>query len=399
LPAVIESPLYDRRFALVFAGNILFTLANALLIHFARYVTFLGGDKTDVGWIMGSSAVAAILMRPWIGRWIDQFGAKKVWAAGYLLYIAAVLGYLTVDRLGPLVYLLRAASVLAPALIFTSTLAYLAHTTSPQRLAEAIGTLGIGGFLGVGVGPLLGDLFLGSMERTWTDFAWVFGTAAAFVAGGLVLLAPLPPIGPQPDHHPAPFFDTVQRFWPGSIMAVTFLFGAYIAVPFGFLAEFADSRRIHNVGLFFVVYCAWAILMRLVFRTLMQRIGRERMLLIGMVFMSAGMASFLLADNALMLMIPALLCATAHSFTYHNMVSLAVERFPPALRGTATAMALMVLDAGTMAAGPVLGYFDYRFSFVGLAVLSLVAGGVCELARATSRKEARRTSAACAAME
>ena len=54
-------------------------VANAMLVHFARWVAFLGGDERDIGWIMSVGAVSAVFLRPWVGSWIDRLGPRRTW--------------------------------------------------------------------------------------------------------------------------------------------------------------------------------------------------------------------------------------------------------------------------------------------------------------------------------
>ncbi len=68
------------------ASQICFVVANTLLAHYARWIEHLGGNLSDVGYINGAGAILGILMRPWLGQWINEFGAKKLWMIGYLIF-------------------------------------------------------------------------------------------------------------------------------------------------------------------------------------------------------------------------------------------------------------------------------------------------------------------------
>lgn len=338
-------------------------MGNTLLIHFARYVTLMGGDERDIGYIAGVATIGAFVLRPWMGRCIDVLGARTTWAGGYTVFIGATVALLAIDDIGPSLYLLRFVGTLAFSFIFASMLTYLSHTTEPRRLAEAIGSVGAGGFIGMIVGPALGDLFVGEVTRTWTDFVWLFGTASGLVAISLCLIPFLQSAPAHPDARQAPFFKSIYRHWPGMILLIAFAFGMCMAGIFAFLPDFADNREIHHVGGFFVVYGTWAILLRIVFRTLPQRIGRRRQLMIGMGFMAAGIFSFVWVDHAAMLVLPALLCGTGHSLGFHALMAAAVESFPQPLRGLGTSIVLMTFDAGGMIGAPLLGVLAKRYDY------------------------------------
>ena len=98
--------------------------------------------------------------------------------------------------------------------------------------------------------------------------------------------------------------------------------------------------------------------------------------------MSVGMCCFGLVDarHAWMIIVPALLAGTGHSLMFHTMVSLTLETFPAAVRGTGSALALIMLDLGTLVGAPVLGVIGEHFGF---AVLFGSIGAFCFLAAIT----------------
>ena len=91
---------------------------------------------------------------------------------GYLIFIVASLGNLLITEVGPMIYVARSGLLLAGAIVFASGLTYISQIAPEHRRTEAIGILGIGGFLGMLMGPLLGDVFL--VERTRDNFASLF---------------------------------------------------------------------------------------------------------------------------------------------------------------------------------------------------------------------------------
>jgi len=88
-------------------------------------------------------------------------------------------------------------------------------------------------------------------------------------------------------------------------------------------------------------------------------------LLIGMAFMSGGMFCFSFVDAAAswLIVIPALLTGTGHGLMFHTMTSLTLRSFPSQVRGTGSALALMMLDLGTIAGAPALGIIGDEFGY------------------------------------
>ena len=363
-------------------------LANTLIAHYARWIEHLGGDTRDVGWITGVGAVSALLFRPWMGQWINRLGARNMWAIGYVLFAVGSLGNLLMHELNWTLYILRATFALGVAISFSSSLTYITQTTPPNRRTEAIGSLGIAGFLGMLIGPFTGDLILGLGTRERVDFEVLFATAGAAILIPGILLAFLH--GAPPDAHAkrvrlADFARTVRQYWPGMIIAVHLLFGLCMTVPFVFLADYIDRESlaipgVSIIGLFFLCYAGIGVSIRIFMRRFPDRIGRRKVLLAGIAFMATGMLSFLLVDaqHSWNITIPGLLCGIGHGFMFHTGTSLLLEPFPDEVRGTASALALMLLDFGMFAGSPILGHlagtYGYHTIFLFIPSCCLLVG-------------------------
>ena len=173
--------LYNRNFNCAVLSQTVFALVNtALLAHYPRWIAYHGGEVDAIGWITGTAMIAGLVLRPWVGQWIDRFGARTIWLCGYTVFAFGSLSNLWIHDLGPAIYFCRALLVVGAAIIFSSSLTYVTHLAPPGRKAEAIGTLGAAAFLGIVFGPLLGELVL-SADQTRSEFETLFG-------GSVVLL-------------------------------------------------------------------------------------------------------------------------------------------------------------------------------------------------------------------
>lgn len=379
---ISQQKLYDRNFLIAFASQSFFVTANACMAHYGRWIGFLGGDELHVGLVMGAGPVASLLLRPWTGPWIDRVGARATQAIGYVAFMLTVASNLLLDDLGPLIYLMRAATAVSAALVFSSGIAYVTQTAPPTRRTEAIGTLGAGGFVGMIVGPFAGDLFLGAPVRTKSHFDLFFLAAVGSVFIALVLLYFLRPTPVRSSHSPIElreFFRVVRAYWPGSVLLVNVVFGLCMTIPFVFLAQYVDEIGLRRIGIFFVAYSAWGLCIRLGLRRLPEVLGRRPVLLVGLLFFGLGMFAFYLVDSRhpMWIVVPAIICGTGHGLTFHTMVGLTLEPFPIEYHGTGSVLALMHLDLGTVGGAPFLGAvanqlgINWIFAIVGLACFAV----------------------------
>lgn len=371
---LVDEPLYDRSFVLSFAGQTGFVLVNTLATtHFARWVDFLGGDTFEAGLVSGVGMLAALFLRPWIGQWINRWGALQMWFCGLAVFAIGTLGNAAVTSLGPLIFVLRGLLGLGASLVFASSLTYVAQNYPAARRTEAIGVLGAGGFLGMIMGPQLGDYILSAQQRQRSDFLLLFILAAIALAIPALLLA----FVRRPDVKPvkgsvklSQFVASSREHWPGAILLVILCFGLCMTVPFVFLANFIDEEHIVTggmlpIGIFFYCYAGWGLIVRLSLRRLPERIGRRKVLLAGIACMTIGMSCYLLVSESQpwMLVVPALISGTGHALMFHTMTSIALERFPPEQRGTGSALALMMLDLGMVGGSPILGWIADSYGF------------------------------------
>lgn len=363
--------LYDRNFLLALVSQTCFVAANTLMAHYARWIDFLGGNLREVGAVMGVGAMMGLLLRPWMAQWINRLGARTMWALGYLTFAVASLANLSIESVGPLIYVVRSMLVLGTAIVFTSGLTYISQTSPEHRRTEAIGIFGIGGFLGMLIGPFLGDLFLHDRERGNFVVLFLAATIANVLpAIGLYFLRPTESEGTGSSVRLADFIATTRRHWPGMILLVDLAFGICMAGPFVFVASFIDDAAlkiegVSVIGLFFLFYAGLGITIRLCSRRLPDRIGARKVLFAGVLFMSVGMCCFSIVDaeHSWRIIIPAVLAGTGHGLMFHTMTSLTLENFPKPVRGTGSALALMMLDLGTLAGAPILGEIGQRFGF------------------------------------
>jgi MFS family permease len=382
------SRLYTRSFLIAVVSQTFFMIAWTASSHYARWIAWLGGDESTIGWVTGVGAFSGVALRPWIGLWVNRLGARVLWAAGYLIFVTSVLANVLLHELGPMIYVLRCGLVIGASVTYGASLTYITQNAPPDRRTEAIGTFGLSGFTAMLIGPRLGDHILGVGDRTHGDFQLLFWTiSACLVAAGMVLFL----LKPTPREHRsspvrlADFVRSVRQYWPGSVLIVQFVFGICLAVPFVFLSHLADDLGLATegrspVGRFFFGYAIIAIAIRVLFRRIPDRFGRRKILILGLAMETAGMGSFLLVTSGRIedLLLPGILCGAGHGFAFHTMTALTLDRFPVDIRGTGSALALMVLDIGTVAGAPVLGMLANAHGYGAL----FIAAASCAFAAA-----------------
>ncbi len=181
--------LYTRQFFQVFAAAGFFMTGVALQFHFGQYVEFIGYGVDMLGLIMSISVVGTLLIRLHIGRWIDRLGCRPTWLVGTVV-VAMAVGSIQFTQQVWLIILLRVLSRMATASVMTTVAVFAAQIAPRGRRTESIGMIGLAGFLGMIIGPTLGDwIFSGSTDAIMPYRIFFSASAVcSLLAGGVILL-------------------------------------------------------------------------------------------------------------------------------------------------------------------------------------------------------------------
>src|SRR3954454_11015952 len=155
----------------------------------------LGGGISGLQWVVDGYTLmfAAVLLSA--GALSDRIGARRAFAAGLAVFVAASVGCGLAPSLAALV-VARFAQGAAAAVIMPSSMALLGHAyPDPVRRARAVAVWAMGGAVASSSGPVLGGLL------TLASWRLIFFVNLPVGAVALVLLARTE----RSPHRPAPF--------------------------------------------------------------------------------------------------------------------------------------------------------------------------------------------------
>ncbi len=376
--APLRRSVYDRSFWLAYAANGCAVTAFALHFRFADFVDFLGGSATATGTIWGVGMLGAVLARILTGWQADHRGLRWPWVAGAVLYAAASVGFLLVERVGPLIYVLRVAFSVALAAMFCCAVGFVWRGVPTPRRAEAVGLMGTSGFLGMVLGPQLADAVFRLPLSPWWQYKALFGLAAAlaFLELAIVLVAVAQPSAAWHTRRPElPLVNVLLRFFPSTVVPVTLLMGAAQSVVFTFLTRFVAARGLQGIGPFFAIYALWALCVRVIGRRVPERLGLERAILIACLLYGVTGLAFLWVDSYVALALVALIGGTGHAIMFPCVTALGAGHFPQDYTVTGVAVTLGLVDLANFIMAPTLGWIidQYGFTAMFLAYAALAA--------------------------
>jgi len=348
----VTERLFTRPFLLVSVASFTSGMAYALFLHFSGYLAGLGASDVQIGFIYAATAVASIAMRPLLGPVMDRHGRRPVILIGNVLNVVFILLYLTVTAIGPWVYAVRIGHGVAEAMLFSALFTYGTDVIPVSRRTEGIALFGVAGLLPIGVAGIVGDVVL-----SIAGFRELFLTAAGFAVVTFLLSLPLPERRPElaPGESPVGFWRIVamRRLLP--IWWMIGSFSTVLTAYFVFIRRYVDDTGVGSVGLFFSTYVALAILERILFGWLPDRIGRMKVLYPALASLVFGFFVLAGAGTWIGVAIAGALCGAGHGFTFPILTAMLVDRAPDSDRGSAMSLFTALFDVGTLIGGPVLG--------------------------------------------
>ena len=186
--ASTDDRLFTSAFLALAAADLAYFTASGLLIGVTPFFVTgpLGSDKAGLGLALGAFSATTVIVRPFVGRMVDRLGRRRLMLLGVALFAVMIAAHLIVTALWMLV-VVRLILGVAESLFFVAGFAALADLAPPGRTGEALSFASVALYLGIALGPGVGQLLL-----DWRGFsaAWIGGSLLALLAGAMVLLVP-----------------------------------------------------------------------------------------------------------------------------------------------------------------------------------------------------------------
>lgn len=372
-----EASLLTRPFVMVTAVTFLFFVYVGVLVPLVPRLIEedLGGTEVDIGINLAVFSLAAIAIRPWIGRWGDRYGRRVLLIGGGTVAALAALGAtLVTDRFALLP--LRGLMGAGEGALFVGAATMINDLAPAHRRAEATSYFSVAVFGGIGVGPILGEeISRGGRFDRGLVLAAVFGLASAVAA--LLLRDDRPRIvGPPADVGAPPrsrtgFHRAAVR--PGIVLACGI--AAFVAFN-AFVPEHARTVGLEGSMWVFALYSGVCLVVRIVGARVPERIGLARAGSIALVNLAAGFVLLAAVATPFGLFAGTFVIAIGMSFLYPALSAIAVNTGPTEARSQVVSTFTMFFEIGTVAGGIALGVVaelaGKRGGFGGAAVVSLV---------------------------
>jgi len=375
---VSQSPerLITPAFVALSAATLAFFIGGGIVLPVAPQFASdaIGADRLGVGVAIGAFSIAALILRPVVGWSSDRFGRRPLLVGGAVLTIAALAVHLVATDL--LVFIAaRALLGAGEGFFLVAALAAGSDLAPPSRRGEALSFLSLSLYLGIAIGPPIGEALIGAGYNA----VWLAALVITLAAVVLSLLTPesAPAVlaraggarSKSPLIHPAGLF-------PGLIILLG-LWG--MAGYLTFLPLHAREVGMDGAGPALVLYALVVVVLRVVGARWPDRFGAARVSGLALTVSAAGLAIIGLLATPEGLLAGTLVFATGVAFTMPALLALAVSRVPPGERGTVVGTTTVFLDISFGLAPMILGLLANDLGYGPTFLFSAVLAGLGSL--------------------
>lgn len=356
-----------------FATFAYFLAVGAIIPTLPRYVEGpLNSGSVAVGLAMGAFALTAVVLRPLVGRISDTRGRRILIIFGGTIVGATIVGYALTQSM-PALIVLRLLTGVGEAGFYVGVASVVNDLAPESRRGEAISYFSLALFLGLALGPVVGE---STLEAIGYDPVWFIAGTSAVIAGVVGIFVP---DTRPPDAATAPGGRLLHRaaIKPGTVLA-THIWA--LATFSSFVPLYALSLGLSGSRFVFALHSVLILAIRLFGARLPDRLGPRRAAVFALTFTAIGLAIMSVWASPMGLYMGAVAFSLGHALAFPALMTLAIRGAPAAERGsvvgTFTAFFDGAFGVGAISAGVLAGALGYRGAFGGAALIAVIGLGV-----------------------
>ncbi|BAU25961.1 putative MFS family arabinose efflux permease [Aneurinibacillus soli] len=388
-------PLWTKNFIIICASNffIFMTFYTLLATLPVFVIDVLHGNNQQIGPVMTSFIIAAVLLRPVAGRLLDRMGRKKILVASVVLFMASTFTYAGIQSFLLLLTLRFIHGVSFG--VVTTTTGTIANSLVPsERKGEGIGYFATTMNIAMVIGPFLGLTIIYTY-----NFGVLFAILSvfsllAFLCASIIRV----PVANQPTKNSNQSFHWRSFIEPHAIpisltgMLLAFAYSGILT----FIPVYAkELGLIQTASYFYVVYAAMIILSRPLTGKLFDRLGGHVIVYPSILLYIIGLVTLSQAHTSLSFLVAGAVIGLGYGTLFPIFQTIAIQSSPAHHSGIATGTYLLLYDGGIALGSIILGavasasnYREmYLVSAVVIAFSALLYYGLCHRQNTHASKE------------
>lgn len=365
-----KQPLWTKSFILISIANLLmFCGFQILLPTLPIYAKTLGGSDAALGWLIGSSTVASLLIRPISGMVMDKAGRKGILIGGICIIILVTMTYGWLPTVGVIIAA-RFIHGVGWAMASTASSTIASDKIPKNRFGEGMGFFSLSSSLSIAIAPSVGLTLLNKQSFS-SIIVLSSGLSIAVLFLSIFLKGEKTPKANE-SIKPAPYEKS--SVLPSVVMFFT---SATYGSLTSFLSLYALDKGISNIGMFFTIYAIFLLVLRPIYGKLTDRFGFHVVVFPGLVLVAAAMILLSMADTMFMFLVIAAIYGMGFSGLQSSLQTMAVINAPKERIGAANATFFTGFDGGigfgSVIGGILAAAFGYGKMYMSLSILVVIS--------------------------
>lgn len=344
-----QPKLWTKDLVLIILVNLcVFTNHIMSLSTFPFFIQSLGGTEAIAGICAAVFSFVAVIIRPFVGWWLDNGVRRAALVIGLLLLGLAPLGYVFVPTLS-LAIALRMLHGVGLSFSNSTTATVASDVICRPRFAEGMGYFGMATALASAIAPALGlELMYGF------GFQVLYATAAGIALLGLVLFMFIHAPRVEVPLKKLDLKTIINRdSLPATVTMLVFMF-TFGALE-NFVALFASENGLPSGSIYFLVMSAMLLLVRVTLGKLVDEKGEAFFVYSCNAAMLVAFLLLAFVPTTPTFIVSAILAGYAFGGLEPSLQSMAVHTADDASRGSANSTFLCGYDIGYGLGGGVAG--------------------------------------------
>ncbi|WP_347862115.1 MFS transporter [Salimicrobium sp. PL1-032A] len=375
----MKQPLWTKSFLNVCMSNFfIFLVFYILFVTMPLFVIEeLDVRESDAGLVVTTFLLAAILIRPLSGHWVDALGRTPMVIAAFVIFFISSGLYFFADSFVSLL-VIRFLQGIGFGVGTTVMGALAADVVPNDRKGEGMGYFAMSMNLAMVAGPFLGLTITHSFS-----YQVLFTVCLCFA--GLALLSGMmirPPVTPEGRREES-LLPNVNNLFEKAVLPIAFT-GAFIALAYSSVLSFV-SVYAKNLGLeagasyFFVVYAVVLLISRPFTGRWFDRYGENIIVIPAILLFSLGMFLLGRAETTFVLLAAGGLIGLGYGTLVPSMQTIALQKVPQRA-GAATATFFTIFDIGigfgSFIVGMIAGSIGFGSLYANSSVFILLIVGL-----------------------